>query len=115
MLDVVNIPPFSLQPGQMLSGFGSVKADSILRGVLAPGSNSIGTLTFSNSLTLAANGTNLFEISKSPLAWDQARIFGALTNGGTLIVSNVGAGSLAPGDSFKLFDAASYDGSFASV
>ena len=42
-----------------------------------------------------------------------AKIFGALTNGGTLIVTNIGAAALANGNSFKLFNAASFNGAFA--
>jgi hypothetical protein len=38
-----------------------------------------------------------------------------LTNGGTLIVTHIGATALAAGDSFKLFNAASYSGAFAKV
>jgi autotransporter-associated beta strand protein len=107
---------FSLAFGQMLSGNGSVRgAVALANGLLAPGSNAVGTLTFSNSLVMAAGSTNLFEITKSPTTNDVARIFGALTNGGTLIVTNVSANALATGDSFKLFNAASYAGTFAKV
>jgi hypothetical protein len=84
-------------------------------GTLSPGTAGIGALTFSNSLTLAAGCTNVFEISKSPLTNDSARISGALTCGGTLIVTNDGAAGLAAGDSFKLFNAASYGGAFGGV
>jgi autotransporter-associated beta strand protein len=106
----------TLAGGKMISGYGSVKGDFIVGSgaKLAPG-NSIGTLTFSNSLTLSAGCTNLFEISKSPLTNDVAKVFGALTNGGTLIVTNIGVTALANGDSFKLFSAASYSGAFANV
>ena len=99
----------------MISGYGSVNGNfTVGSGArLAPG-GSVGTLTFSNSLTLAAGSTNFFEISKSPLTNDVARIFGALTNGGTLVVTNIGAVPLTAGDSFKLFSAGSYGGGFAS-
>jgi hypothetical protein len=46
---------------------------------------------------------------------DVAKVFGALTNGGTLNVTNIGVTALAAGDSFKLFNATSYSGSFATV
>ena len=106
----------SLASGQTISGYGSVKGNFTIGSgaVLAPG-GSIGTLTFSNSLTLASGSLSYFEISKSPLTNDVARIFGALTNGGTLVVTNIGAAPLASGDSFKLFNAASYNGAFANV
>ncbi|HWC58896.1 MAG TPA: hypothetical protein VHC44_04310, partial [Verrucomicrobiae bacterium] len=85
---------------------------------LSPGANGIGTLTFSNSLSLTSGAqgcTNIFEISKSPLTNDVAKVFGALTNGGTLIVTNIGSTALTNGDSFRLFDAGSYNGAFDSV
>ncbi|MFO1487561.1 MAG: polysaccharide lyase family protein [Verrucomicrobiota bacterium] len=103
--------------GQSISGNGSVRGTFTLGSgsTMSPGSNAIGTLTFSNSVTFAANSTNLFEIRKSPLTNDVAKISGALTNGGTLIVTNLGAVALADGDRFKLFDATSYSGAFADV
>jgi autotransporter-associated beta strand protein len=106
----------TLASGKMISGVGSVKGNfTVGDGArLAPG-NSIGTLTFSNSLTLLAGGTNIFEITKSPLTNDVARIFGVLTNGGTLIVTNIGATPFALGDSLRLYNASSYSGSFANV
>jgi fibronectin-binding autotransporter adhesin len=115
--DVTGVPGgLSLAFGQSLTGNGSINGNvAVSHGLLIPGSNSIGTLTFSNSLMLAGGGTNIFEIGKSPLTNDAAKIFGALTNGGTLIVSKLDATALAAGDTFKLFDAASYSGSFASV
>jgi hypothetical protein len=66
-------------------------------------------------MTLNSGSTNIFEISHSPLTNDLANILGALTDGGTLMVTNIGPGALAAGDSFKLFNAASYNGAFASV
>ena len=106
----------SLAFGQSLSGNGSVKGAVIVgNGRLSPGSNSLGTLTFSNSLTLAAGSTNIFEINPSPLTNDAANISGALTNGGTLMVTNISVNALAAGNSFRLFQAASYSGNFAKV
>jgi autotransporter-associated beta strand protein len=102
--------------GQSLTGSGSIKGNlGVGNGLLAPGSNSIGTLTFSNTLALATGSTNLFEISKSPLTNDSVVVLGALTNGGTLTIANVGGSDLGVGDSFKLFNAGSYNGTFAKV
>ncbi len=102
--------------GGTLGGAGIIRGATTVQngGTFAPGA-SIGTLTFSNSLTLASGSTSLFEITKSPLTNDVARLFGALTCGGTLIVTNISAGALAAGDSFKLFEATSYNGSFANI
>ncbi|MGH7991417.1 MAG: autotransporter-associated beta strand repeat-containing protein, partial [Limisphaerales bacterium] len=82
---------FALNAGQILWGNGAVNGNFTLNAgaILSPGSNSIGALTFSNSLTLAAGSTNIFEVSHLPLASDSVKIFGALTNGGTLIVTNI--------------------------
>jgi uncharacterized protein with beta-barrel porin domain len=103
----------TLAGGKTVSGSGSVKGNFIVGtgAKLTPG-NGIGTLTFSNSLALMTGCTNLFEISKSPITNDIVRVFGTLTNGGTLIVTNISGGALAAGDSFRLFNAAGYAGSF---
>ena len=102
--------------GGSLGGTGVINGPATIQsgGTLAPG-NSIGTLTFGDSLALAAGSTSIFKISKSPLTNDVVKIFGALTNGGTLIVTNIGAIVLAAGDSFRLFNAASCTGAFAKV
>jgi uncharacterized protein with beta-barrel porin domain len=107
----------TLASGKKISGCGSVNGNFTVGGnaMLAPGTNSIGTLTFGNALTLASGCTNLFEISKSPLTNDVARVLGTLTCGGTLVVTNIGASALAAGDSFVLFNAAGYSGAFANL
>ena len=123
LFDVSGSTGNSLPLTKKISGFGSVKGNLTVgpRAILSPGlNNSIGTLTFSNSLTLfpgatAPPATNIFKISQAPLTNDVAKIFGALTNGGTLIVTNLGATPLANGDTFKLFNAASYSGTFANL
>jgi autotransporter-associated beta strand protein len=107
----------ALGSGQTISGNGAIHGNLTVgnAAILAPGSNSIGTLTFSNSLTLASGSTNIFAVSHSPLGNDSAVIYGALTNGGTLIVTNIGGTQLAAGDTFQLFNAGSYSGAFSSV
>ena len=81
---------------------------------LAPGNSAIGTLTISKTLGLA--GTNFMEINKTgvTLSSDLVRGVSTLSYGGTLTVTATGA-ALADGDTFKLFDAASYTGSFATI
>ena len=107
---------YTLGNGKKLWGNGAVNGAFTLGSgaVLEPGTNGIGRLTFSNAVTFAANSTNSFQLSKSPLTNDAVKVDGALTNGGTLIVSNV-SGTLAVGDSFRLFNAASYSGAFSTV
>jgi len=107
----------TIASGGTLGGTGTLGGPATIQsgGTLSPGTAGIGTLTFSNSLSLAAGCTNILEISKSPLTNDIAKVVGALTNGGTLIVTNIGAGTLTNGDSFKLFNAGSYSGAFSKV
>jgi hypothetical protein len=102
----------TIPPGQTLTGSGDVRGNVVVSGTLAPG-DSIGALSFSDALTLA--GTLLVEINKSgpPITNDLVVVAGPLTLGGALIVANTGS-ALADGDNFKLFDAPSFTGSFAS-
>ncbi len=106
----------ALAGGQTLSGNGAVKGDLEVGdgATLAPG-NPFGTLTFSNALALSDGGTTCVSVSHSPLTNSMARVFGALTNGGTLVVVHSSATPLAGGDTFTLFSAASRQGAFASV
>jgi rhamnogalacturonan endolyase len=80
-------------------------------GALAPG-NPRGTLTLSNNLTLAAGSTTFVQIQHSPLTNDAVNISGTLTEGGNLNATNIGAAAFTAGDSFKLFSAGGYGGSF---
>ena len=103
--------------GGTLAGNGIISgaADVAAGGTLSPGGNSIGTLTFKNSLTLETDSTNVFAISKSPLTNDVVKIFGAFTNDSDLIITNIGTTPLAAGDTFQLFYAGSYSGTFENV
>jgi uncharacterized protein with beta-barrel porin domain len=85
-------------------------------GTLAPGTNSasISTLTVSNSVALLAGSTNQLTIRKTaPMTNDVLRVTGTLACAGTLLVTNL-SGTLAVGDSFKIFNATSYSGSFTT-
>jgi len=53
------------------------------------------------------------QVQHSPLTNNAAKVSGTLTEGGTLNVTNIGAANLTNGDSFKLFNATGYSGSFA--
>jgi autotransporter-associated beta strand protein len=81
-------------------------------GTLSPGSNAIGTLTISNTLTLA--GTTYLEINPALATNDLITGLSAINYGGTLSVANL-AGTLATNTSFKVFSAASYTGAFAAT
>lgn len=83
-------------------------------GTLSPG-NSIGTLTVNNTVSLQAGSTVLLEISKLPLTNDQLATSDTLSYSGTLVVTNVGGGTLTAGDEFTLFDAPNYAGAFSAI
>ena len=106
----------TLTSGKVLTGNGAIKGNfTVGSGAkLTPG-NFIGALTFSNALTLAAGSTSIFEISSGSLTHDQVNVLGNLTRGGTLLVTNIGTGSLKAGDSFQLFNTPSLTGSFGSL
>jgi autotransporter-associated beta strand protein len=100
--------------GATLGGNGTIIGPVTVNagGALAPG-NPLGALTISNHLTLAAGSTTFVQVQPSPLTNDAVKISGTLTEGGTLNVTNIGVTALTNGDSFKLFKATSYAGSFA--
>ncbi len=106
-----------VSPGGTLGGTGVINGPVIVQngGTLAPGNNGIGTLTINHPLTLA--GDTVMEISRNggvPTN-DVALINSALTQGGRLIVTNIGTNALITGDSFKLFSALSYVGVFSNL
>ncbi|HEY1718363.1 MAG TPA: autotransporter-associated beta strand repeat-containing protein, partial [Verrucomicrobiae bacterium] len=108
-----NGSPVTVKGGK-LGGIGTISGAAVAvnsGGGFAPG-NPLGTLTVSNNLTLAAGSTTFVQVQHSPLTNNSAKISGALTEGGTLNVSNIG-GAFSNGDSFNLFSAANYSGAFA--
>jgi autotransporter-associated beta strand protein len=98
--------------GGLLGGNGTLGGPVTIQpgGTLSPGSNSIVVLTISNTLTL--EGTTFIEINKSVPSNDVICGLSAVNFGGTLTVTNLG-GTLAAGDSFTIFQAANYSGTFA--
>jgi len=106
----------TLAGGQTLTGNGSIAGNVVVGSgaTLAPG-GSLTTLTFASNLTLTGGSITIMEVSKSPVTNDLAQVGGTLAYGGTLMVTNIGGNPLASGDSFKLFDASAYSGSFTNV
>lgn len=105
--------------GGILSGIGAIAGATMVQsGVeVTPGTalaNSIGTLTFANNLTLAPGSTTYLEINAALNTNDQLNVAGTMTCGGTLNVANL-AGTLAAGQSFKLFSAGTVTGSFSAL
>jgi hypothetical protein len=105
----------TLAGGQQLDGFGTVTGivTTSSGSTIAPGSsNAIGTLTVSSNLTL--NGTSVLKLKKADATNDVLSTGGTLTFGGMLSVTNL-SGTLAAGDSFTLFNAATIAGSFSAT
>ncbi|MGC3956845.1 MAG: autotransporter-associated beta strand repeat-containing protein [Verrucomicrobiota bacterium] len=105
----------AIRSGATLGGTGFIgSATAIEAGAsLSPG-DSIGKLTFNSTLTLAAGCTNRFELNATTVTNDTVKTVGAINYNGALVVSNT-SGTLAVGQSFKLFEATGYSGSFSSI
>jgi autotransporter-associated beta strand protein len=105
----------SVPSGATLSGTGTSLGYVTVGsgGVLSPGP-SIGTLTVSNSVILAAGSTSIMEINAGSLACDKVIGITTISYGGTLNVVNLG-GTLAAGQSFQLFSATNYTANFAAT
>jgi hypothetical protein len=80
-------------------------------GTLAP-SGATGILTVNNTLALA--GQTLIQLDRNAATNGSVRGVTTLTYGGSLVLSNL-TGTLARGDSFKIFDATAYSGAFSSI
>ena len=105
--------------GGTLSGTGAIAGNATIQSgcEISPGSavsGSIGRLSFGSNLTLASGSTTYMEINAASQTNDQLVISGALNRGGTLNIVNI-AGTLAAGQSFKLFSTGSYAGSFSTI
>ncbi len=105
---------YTLGAAQTLKGIGTVVGNMSIAGTLSPNtSTSIGALTFSNNLTLAA-AIAQFDINKTGVTLTNDEVFvntigTTLTLGGTLNVTATGS-ALVQGDTFDLFDAATFSG-----
>ena len=101
----------TVQNGGTLAGTGAVggSVNVTIGGTLAPG-NPLDPLNL-NNLTLAAGSKTLMQVQHAPFINDAVIVAGTLTEGGTLIVTNIG-GALVVGDTFQLFSTANYAGAF---
>ncbi len=105
----------TLSGGQTLNGFGTVKGllTATSFSTVAPGSAAVlGVLTVTSNTMLG--GTNVMKLNKTSGTNDVLSAGGTLTYGGMLNVTNL-SGTLAAGDSFKLFNASGYAGSFSTT
>jgi hypothetical protein len=102
----------TVQNGGTLAGNGSLGGAVTVNpgGSIAPGGvGVVGSLTISGNVVL--NGATIMEVNKTAAIKDLLTTSGTITYAGTLSVTNL-AGSYAASDSFKLFAASSYSGSF---
>ena len=99
-----------------VTGLGTVKGALSNSGLLAPGTNGIGALTVSNTLTLNSGGTVALSINRAAGTNTFGSIKGITTvyYGGTLTVTSTG-GTFTNGDSFKVFSAGSASGTFTAT
>ena len=98
-----------------LGGTGVISGPLIIESgaILAPG-NSLGTLTVSNTLTLNPGSITQIEVNASSLVHDTVQGLTGVSYGGALTVSNL-SGTLAPGQSYQIFNPAGASGNFTSI
>jgi autotransporter-associated beta strand protein len=98
-----------------LGGHGSLAGPLVIQSGarLSPGA-SIGTLTVSGSVSLAAGSSTLMEVDKTSMTSDLVTGASSIAYGGSLTIKNL-SGKLAANDTFTLFSAGSYSGSFSSI
>lgn len=109
--------PVTVNSGGRLGGNGIISGTVMVNsgGWFAPG-NPLGAFIISNNLALAAGSSAFLEVQghlSGPVTNNSVQISGTLSEAGTLNVTNIG-GALVAGDSFKLFNAAAYAGSFGN-
>ena len=108
----------ALTSGQTLGGIGTISGTLVVPAgaTISPagtnitlglieGSSTTGTINASNSVTL--NGTTTLKLNGSGVN-DQIQAGAGITFGGTLILTNISGTPLANGNSFQIFNAASY-------
>ncbi len=116
---------FTLASGQTLGGIGQINGKLIVSAgaIISPagtnttigittGANATGTISATNAVVL--NGTTTLKLNGSGVN-DQVQAGTSVTYGGTLNLVNVSGTPLANGNSFQVFNAPSYLGSFASI
>lgn len=109
--------PTLVQNSSTLGGTGSLISQVTVQngGTLAPGSSALGTLTISNNLVLASGSTTVMDLNPGTLTSDRVAGLSNVVYAGTLVLTNGSAANYAVGNSFKLFEAETYSGSFTAV
>lgn len=102
----------TLQAGGTLDGSGTLQADLVQNGEVAPG-NSTGTLTVEGDLNQSASAATSIELS--PTGTDLLNVTGTATLAGSLTINLIDGGSPALGDSYTILTASSVTGTFADI
>ncbi len=107
----------SIAKGAILGGTGTINGPATIQvgGTLTVGTNTIGALTFGSSRNLAGGAVMKISRNGGAVTNDLALVAGQLAEAGTLTVTNAGTNSPALGDSYKLFSAAQFSGSFTNL
>lgn len=116
---------FTLNNGQTLAGIGSINGSLMVSSgaTVSPagtnttlgvnvGSNPVGTIAAANNVTLG--GTTILKLNGSGTN-DSVQAGANVTYGGTLSLVNISGSALAAGNSFKLFNATQYSGTFSAI
>ena len=100
-----------------LTGNGVIQDSVTLQSgaTLAPGVGGVGALTVGGALSLAAGSINRFDLDLDNSTNDFVQVTGSLTYGGTLFANSLSATIPVAGAHYKLFQAGSYHGAFASI
>jgi autotransporter-associated beta strand protein len=104
---------YVLNSFQVLAGDGKIEGTVLANGVISPGIAGFGTLHFGANLTLAGSADFQVGTAGPALISDLAEVTNDLIYGGTLNVSSSGQ-PLSMGESFNLFDAATFSGAFTA-
>jgi autotransporter-associated beta strand protein len=109
---------FTLLANHTLQGHGTVNgklvanAGSTVSPAVPPGASAIGILTVSNTITLS--GTNIMQLDPVNGTNDVLKSGSSITYGGTLSLISL-TSPFTNGNSFKLFSASNYLGTFATI
>jgi hypothetical protein len=116
----------TLASGQTLGGVGAINGNLMVStggtvspsgtntsiGITSTSTNAVGTIEASGNVTLG--GATVIKLDGSG-SNDMVQAGGSITYGGTLNLQNISSTPLAVGNSFKVFNAATYGGSFSGI
>lgn len=99
-----------------LGGSGTISGPVVINGgaTFAPGDLAVGTLMLNSTLNLAGTSQTVMLLNKTTSTSSAVSGASSITYGGTLVLQNT-SGTLQAGDTFTLFGAGAYTGSFSSV